>query len=50
MEFEFTCECGRTVSDLVRNNGEETSFQVPCEDCGAIYAVTVTQIRKGGRG
>lgn len=47
MEFEFSCECGQSVSDFIRNNTKEASFQVPCEDCGAVYAVTVTQIREG---
>lgn len=47
MQFELACKCGQSISDFTRNDSGETSFQVPCDDCGAVYAVTVTQIRDG---
>lgn len=42
MKFKFKCVCGEKISDHTR--GSELNFQVPCDECDAKYAVTVTQI------
>jgi len=48
MRFEFECDCGEAVSDTVRGRGvTKTDFQIQCDDCGAVYAVTVTQLQEG---
>lgn len=47
MEFEFDCVCGNPVSDFTRGDPSEVDLIVECSDCGAIYALTVTQIRTG---
>lgn len=48
MELELSCECGHGISEFTRGNSADANVQVPCEGCGAVYAVTVTQIREGG--
>lgn len=45
MEFQFDCECGTEIADFARGNSAESQFHIACDDCGSIYAVTVTQIR-----
>ena len=47
MEFEFSCNCGCDVSGFTRGETTEASFQLQCEDCDAVYAVTVTRIQDG---
>lgn len=48
MEFRFDCECGSEMSDFTRGRSERT-VQVTCDDCEAVYAVTVTQLQAGDR-
>lgn len=45
MEIELSCECGVEISEFTRGSSTEANFKVPCEDCGAVYTVTITQIR-----
>lgn len=45
MEFQFSCECGDDLSGFTRGEDTEAGFTIGCEDCGAVYAVTVTQIQ-----
>lgn len=45
MEFEFTCDCGHEISEMTRGERTKMSVQVPCRECGAVYAVTVTRIQ-----
>lgn len=42
MEFEFECDCGATVSELMRGSNAEITATVRCDDCGANYAITIT--------
>jgi transcription elongation factor Elf1 len=44
MEFEFECGCGEVVIDFTRGTSPESSSNVVCDDCGARYAITITQI------
>lgn len=45
MEFRFTCECGDEIQEFTRGSDDELSVRVPCETCGAVYAVSITQLR-----
>lgn len=47
MEVRFDCECGREISDFTRGDEVETGVRVACDECGATYAVTITQIQTG---
>lgn len=47
MEIELSCECGQEISEFTRGESTVANLQVPCEDCGAIYAVSVTRILEG---
>lgn len=44
MEIEFDCECGEQVADFTRGGGQEISTQLRCEDCGTVYAITITPL------
>lgn len=44
MEVQFECDCGSEVSDFSRSESGEADFRLNCEDCGAVYVVTVTQL------
>lgn len=46
MNIKFDCSCGTEISDLARG-GPETNVTLPCPDCGAIYAVTITELNHG---
>lgn len=48
MELELSCDCGQEISEFTRGSSADANFKVPCEECGAVYAVTVTQIRASG--
>lgn len=43
MDIQFDCSCGDRISEFTR--GPSPDIQVKCEQCGAIYAVTITQLR-----
>lgn len=45
MEFAFDCECGSEIADFMRGDGAEANFLIDCEDCGSVYAVTISQLR-----
>ena len=45
MEFSFECECDEALSDFTRGSASEVHSKVECTACGAVYTLTVTQIR-----
>lgn len=47
MEFELGCECGEEIAGFTRSDGNEADFIIECEDCSAVYTVSVTRIRPG---
>lgn len=44
MEFQFDCECGESVSTFTRGDAHEINTRICCDECGAVYAVTITPI------
>ena len=44
MEFTCSCTCGSEISGFTRGSDTEAEFTLECEDCGAVYAVTVTRL------
>lgn len=44
MDIEFSCQCGGTVSDMTRSEGEMVSANMHCEECEAVYAVTISRL------
>lgn len=49
MDFQFDCECGTAISGFTRGQQEKADFQVRCDDCGAVYTVTITRLREGDK-
>lgn len=45
MRIELTCSCGTDIEASLEADGRDGLSQVTCDDCGAAYAVTVTQVR-----
>lgn len=43
MELKFECECGAEVASYTRGN-KKVQLQYRCDECGTIYAVTITPI------
>lgn len=43
MEISFDCECGEELSTFTRGGGE-VDFRYECDDCGAVYAVSITTL------
>lgn len=43
MELTFECECGAEVSSYTRGD-DEVKLQYGCEECGTVYAVTITPL------
>lgn len=46
MSLEFECECGNDISDR-SSSFPNWNTQLRCLDCGAVYAVTVSQLSDG---
>lgn len=46
MEFQFTCGCGEEISEFTRGEHPEVSTQVGCNDCGTVYALTITPLKE----
>jgi uncharacterized Zn finger protein len=46
MEVNFECECGHDVTDFTRG-GASKSATIECTECGAVWTVTLTNIRSG---
>lgn len=44
MDIQFSCQCGEQVSDTTRSEGEMVSANMRCEECGAVYAVTISRL------
>lgn len=46
MEFKFGCECGEEIVDFSRsdNDGDTVDCRTVCDDCGRVYAITITAI------
>jgi transcription elongation factor Elf1 len=47
MEIVFSYVCGHEISEFTRSDRSDGDFQVACEECGAIYAVSLTQLQEG---
>lgn len=45
MEYQFKCGCGEEVSDFTRGGDIEISSNAICEQCGTVYALTITTLR-----
>lgn len=46
MRFQFECDCGRQLSDFTRSESDQINAQIQCEECGGVYALTVSTLRK----
>lgn len=44
MQVEFECGCGEMISEFTRGEEGEISALVECEECAAVYAVTISGI------
>lgn len=42
MNIRFECSCGEDVSGSTRSTAGEVTCQMRCDDCGEMYAVTIT--------
>lgn len=50
MEFSFQCLCGEETVDLTRGTDDATNrSRIRCENCEAVYAVTITKIVTGSQ-
>jgi uncharacterized Zn finger protein len=46
MEIVFACDCGEDISEFTRG-GTTKNAKLECMDCGAVWTVTLTNIRDG---
>jgi len=46
MEIAFECDCGQDISEFTRG-GTTKNATLECPACGAVWAVTLTNIRGG---
>ncbi len=44
MELEIDCECGEPISEFTRGADSNFDTRVECDECGNVYAVTITPI------
>lgn len=44
MDVRFECECGAEIDEFTRGT-ESSQIRVRCQDCDAVYAFTITQLR-----
>lgn len=44
MDIDFECQCGSQTSLLTRSSNGEINFHMQCDDCEAMYAVTITPL------
>jgi hypothetical protein len=46
MEIDFSCDCGRSISEFTRRDGI-TAVRIECSGCGAVWNLTLTNIPSG---
>lgn len=46
MDITLGCDCGVKIAEATRD--DNASFNLECSECGAIYAVTITPLHRGG--
>ena len=46
MDITLGCNCGVEISEATRD-AENPSFNLECSECGAVYAITITHLRRG---
>lgn len=47
MGVRFDCACGEELAEVATVSTGELETMVPCEGCGARYAVTITNLGTG---
>lgn len=43
MDIDFECDCSDVIA-VQTNHGSSGDVRVPCDTCGAIYAVSITKL------
>ena len=45
MNIEFECDCSEAISEFTRGNNDPINSRIKCDECGAVFAVTVSRLK-----
>ncbi len=45
MELSLECVCGEEITGSTRGEERAADLRIPCEGCGAMYAISLTRLR-----